>query len=527
MSKQELLNFCSEENILLDNGLSDFFGNFENFRLVSSFLKKIKDISGKRFISSSLLYSLRIKIIPFLRTFPDEDKLLIQKIAEKFNLSDKKEEKIDKIQDTTKKDSIIKILSSYSLGGKVFEVKDFLLFFKERYNDFKTVLQYNPELENLIAINRITKDKQKLSLIGMIYNKSTTKNKNIILEVEDLTGIIKVIISKEKEELYLKADNLPLDAVVGIKGFGNRDVLFANDIILPEARLEGGRKKSSEEEYVLFIGDLHYGSKNFIEKDFLKFIDYLNGKMPNTPEVEKIKYLFIIGDLITGVGNYPDQEKDLKILDLEEQFSKIAELLSKIRKDIKIILSPGNHDGVRLMEPQPILNEKFAWALYNLENLIITENPCLVNIGSSDNFEGFNILTYHGFSFPYYANTVPSLMTEKTMNSPEKIMKYLLNYRHLAPTHGSVQYFPLGKDAHFISKIPDIFVSGHTHKSGIVYHNDILLVSVSSWESITPYQEKFGNKPDHCKVPIFNLSTRAIKILDFETLEEEENENRN
>jgi DNA polymerase II small subunit len=90
-----------------------------------------------------------------------------------------------------------------------------------------------------------------------------------------------------------------------------------------------------------------------------------------------------------------------------------------------------------------------------------------------------------------------------------------------------VQYFPLGKDPHFISKVPDIFVSGHTHKSGVSYFNDILIISVSSWESMTPYQEKFGNKPDHCKIPMFNLNTRAVKILDFESIGGEENENRN
>ena len=44
-----------------------------------------------------------------------------------------------------------------------------------------------------------------------------------------------------------------------------------------------------------------------------------------------------------------------------------------------------------------------------------------------------------------------------------------------------------------------------------------MLVSVSSWESMTPYQEKFGNVPDHCKVPVFNLKTREVKVLDFET----------
>ena len=50
-------------------------------------------------------------------------------------------------------------------------------------------------------------------------------------------------------------------------------------------------------------------------------------------------------------------------------------------------------------------------------------------------------------------------------------------------------------------------------------HN-IMIVSTSCWEAMTPYQEKFGNEPDHCKVPFFNLKTREVKILDFENSEE-------
>jgi DNA polymerase II small subunit len=148
------------------------------------------------------------------------------------------------------------------------------------------------------------------------------------------------------------------------------------------------------------------------------------------------------------------------------------------------------------------------------------ENPSLVNIGAREGFEGFDVLVYHGFSFPYYANNISSLVSERAMNAPEKIMSYLLKYRHLAPTNGSVQYFPLEKDPFLIKKSPDIFVSGHTHKSGVSYFNNILLVSGSSWEGRTPYQEKFGNNPDHCKVPLINLKTRAVKILDFESYPE-------
>jgi DNA polymerase II small subunit/DNA polymerase delta subunit B len=168
------------------------------------------------------------------------------------------------------------------------------------------------------------------------------------------------------------------------------------------------------------------------------------------------------------------------------------------------------------MEPQPMLDEKYAWPIYNLKNVILTGNPSQINIGAVKNFSGFDVLTYHGYSYHYYANTISRLVLEKAVHSPEKIMSYLLMNRHLAPTHSSTLYFPSEVDPFIIRKIPDIFVSAHTHKSAVSYYNNILTISSSCWESKTAFQEKMGNEPDFCKVPMFNLKTRAVKILDFE-----------
>ena len=55
------------------------------------------------------------------------------------------------------------------------------------------------------------------------------------------------------------------------------------------------------------------------------------------------------------------------------------------------------------MEPQPILDDKYAWPLSELNNVIMVENPGRVNVGSNKDFEGFNVLIYHGFSYPFYA----------------------------------------------------------------------------------------------------------------------------
>ena len=208
---------------------------------------------------------------------------------------------------------------------------------------------------------------------------------------------------------------------------------------------------------------------------------------------------------------------------MEEQYSKAAELFGKIRKDIQIIIIPGNHDCVRLMEPQPILDEKYAWALYNLKNVTFATNPSVINIGAKENFSGFNVLAYHGFSFIYYGNNIPGLIEGGAMKSPDKIMAYLLKNKHLAPTHTSVQYYPSEENHLMIKEAPDIFVSGHTHKTGVSYFNNTLIISNSCWEELMPYQEKMGFDADFCKVPMFNLKTREVKMLDF--LEEKENEN--
>ena len=520
MGQEEVQKICLEKNILLDNSLSQVFSSFEDFALVNILLEKIKILSGKRLITDNLMRRNGREIKKFLEEISLKEEFNKEEVFEKLNFSLEEKNLIKPSESNSTEGAKVKVLSSFVIPGKKIEVKDFVTHFRNRYNDFKDIMQEKSGLENPISINKIPSEKQKFSIIGMVYSKRVTKNKNVMLEIEDLTGKMKVLINSNKEELLKESEDIALDSVLGFKGVGNEDIMFVNEIFFPEVSLPK-RKKGDFEECAAFIGDFHYGSKNFLEKDFLKFVDYLNGKFPDSPESSKIKYLFIIGDLVTGIGNYPNQEGDLLIKNLEEQFEGVANLLSKIRKDIKIIISPGNHDCVRLMEPQPLLDERYAWPLYDLENVIITENPAMINIGETKDFEGFDILTYHGFSFPYYANNIPKLMLEKTMNQPEKIMKYLLKNRHLAPSHTSTQYFPLEKDALMIRKIPDIFLSGHTHKSGVVHHNNVLIISSSSWEGKTDYQEKFGNEPDHCKVILFNLKSRAVKVLDFETLEGE------
>ncbi|MFA5071441.1 MAG: metallophosphoesterase [Candidatus Pacearchaeota archaeon] len=515
MNTSEILRFCLEKGFLLDNEVLGLFNETSDVESVKLIIERIKETTNQRIITKNLFNQNKEKVSQILMTLPKENQQNLEKLKIKLGLSIEISKEVSHQIPEENFSGQVKVLSTILNNTKKIEVQDFVKYFRSRISEFKKILLGNASLKNPVSINKLSSARQNVSIIGIVSDKSVTKNKNIIFEVEDITGKIKILVNQNNKELYDKANEVCLDSVLGFNGIGNNEIIFANDIIFPEANLPE-RKKSPVDESAVFISDLHVGSKLFLEKSFDRFFDYLNGKSANSEEAKKIKYLFLVGDVIAGVGNYPSQEKDLAIKDIEEQFIFLSEKLNSLRKDINIIISPGNHDGVRLMEPQPIYPERYAWSLHDLKNVILTGNPATVNIGSTKDFSGIDVLTYHGFSYPYYANTIPSLISADSMKAPDKIMAYLLKNRHLAPAHASNQYYPSEDDHLMIKKIPDVFVSGHTHKSAVSYYNNTLLVSGSSWEGKTAYEEKLGAEPDFCKVPMFNLKTRAIKILDFE-----------
>ncbi len=523
MDQKEILNFCLEKGILLDKEVLNLFSGATDSEAVRLVLEKVKENTHSKVITKSVFVQ-GMKQFENSGNFSlgDSEKSLEKlKIKLGLELEISREIQTNNNSSNIEKEAPVELLDYPTVSKKKVEVSDFTNFFRNRLNKMRLILQEHPNLKNLVSINKISGNRQGISVIGLVAGKKVTKNGNIILELEDQTGIIKVLINQNKKELYAEGEEITLDSVIGISGSGNKEIIFANEVVFPDSMLPA-RKKSPVEEYALFIGDLHYGSNLFMKDSFEKFIDYLNGKVPNTPEVSKIKYLFVVGDIIAGVGIFPEQESFLDVPDVQRQFEGVSALLDKIRKDIKIIIIPGNHDCVRLMEPQPIFDKKFAESLYKMENVIVGTNPSRVNIAKRDGFSGINVLMYHGYSFFYYADNIPSLIHSRAVNAPEKIMTYLLKNRHLAPTHASVQYFPLEDDPFIIEKVPDIFFSGHTHKCGITFYNNIMVISGAAWEAMTPFQEKMGNEPDFCKVPILNLKTGAIKILDFEVPNEME-----
>lgn len=423
------------------------------------------------------------------------------------------------IKEKTEKYKVV-VDFSYQGENRKREVQDFVDYFNNRLTSIEKLLKQRQEITNQISIKHILpkRDKESLSLIGIVTQKDMTKNGNLMLTVEDKTGSIKVLVNKNKPDVFKESLDIVLDEVIGVVGVNGDKIVFANDIIWPDIPTVE-LKKSQDEVYAAFLSDLHVGSTNFLPEDFEKFLHWINGKLGNDKQKEiasKVKYIFVIGDLVDGVGIYPGQEDELTIPDIYDQYKKCTELLKKIPSHIHLIVCPGNHDAMRVAEPQPPLQKQYCAPLYELPNVTMVSNPALVNIHSSPDFSGFSVLMYHGYSFDYYVAEVDSLRNKGGYDRADLIMKFLLKRRHLAPAHTSTLYIPDVKtDPLVIEKVPDFFVSGHIHKSISANYRNTTLICGSCWQSKTGFQEKVGHHPEPSRVPLVNLQTRDVKILKF------------
>jgi len=413
------------------------------------------------------------------------------------------------------------IVTSYETIAHKYDITDFTNFFISRFKFLESILRNRQEMDNILTINRAfsKKEKEKVSLIGIIAEISTTKNGNLILILEDLTGRINVLISKNKKELFNLGKDLVVDEVIGISGTSGDKIIFAENVIWPDIPLTHEMKKSEVEEYAIFLSDIHFGSALFLHKEFERFLRWIRGESGNDTQrkmASLVKYVFVVGDLVDGVGIYPSQEEELEVKDITAQYEGFAKLISQIPSDKQLIMCPGNHDVVHLAEPQPVFYKEFASALYDLPNAILVTNPAIVNIGKTKDFSGFDVLMYHGYSFDYFVANVESIRNGGGYHRADLIMKYLLKRRHLAPSFASTPYLPsFIEDPLLIKKIPDFFVTGHIHYSKVANYRGITMMSGSCWQGKTSFQEKLGHQPEAARVPLVNLKTREVKVLKF------------
>ncbi len=520
----EILKEIKERGLLIEKDIFEILSGFESIRTTKKIIESLEIFSGQKIITKASLnknYEFARKIVNDMPNFVREDveKVFIKlginlEIKKEKIISDSAEDLINLKREPEKKNFSEKYRVFYAdtKPDKKITVQDFVGHFRARYKELQGILMQHFGLDNLTSINKISGSRQNITIIGIVNSKRKTKNNNLIITFEDLTGQISALV-KATSDCFRQADELQLDDVVAVKCSGNNEMVFVHEVIYPEAHIPI-KTKFEEDICVAFISDIHVGSHKFLQNEFEHFISWLNS---DVELAKKIKYLFVVGDAVDGVGVFPGQERLLKIKTLKGQYNTYAEYIKKIPKEITIFQCPGQHDASRVLEPQPILNKTYAGALYDISNLTLVSNPCMVKLFEGD--KEFKVLMYHGASIHSFINNIEELRLIKAHHNPAKAVKHMLKRRHLAPSHGvsaSIVYVPNAeKDPLVISEVPDILCTGEVHRLDIEKHNGTLILTGSCWQARTEFEEKVGNIPDPCKVPVFNLKTHELRILDF------------
>ncbi len=390
-------------------------------------------------------------------------------------------------------------------------LEEYLIYFQDRFKRIERLFRQRIDVKAATPILEALKSppKTKLKIICMLTEKRDSKN-HTILSVEDLQGSATVLVpQKAPEEVKKKALMLLPDQIICLAVIKTRSNLFlAEDIIFPEL----GRKaqqRAQEPIYAVLTSDIHIGSTKFHKEAFKRFILWLKGKY-GTQEMKQIasrvKYLLVAGDIVDGVGIYPDQQKELTIRDVHKQYNFAAKYFEKIPNYIEIIISPGNHDASRKSLPQPAIPEGYLTAIKGKENIHSVGSPCLLSI------HGVEILMYHGRSLDDIISVIPGM----DHDHPEKAMRLLIQSRHLAPVYGGkTMLSPENRDYLVVDRVPDIFHAGHIHVLGYCNYRGVLVVNSGGWQEQTDYMEKLGLVPTPGKVPVVNLQTLETTVLSF------------
>ncbi len=507
--KEEILKLVREKGLLLEKDLFDVLDEFDNLNLAENFLDSLEKASGNKIITISNLSKNFEFVRERVNELPGETKKGIERFFVKVGLSlEIKKEK--EIIDVPERKVDYKIFYADGNGGRKINVKDFVGHFRARYHELQGILMQRVELQgNLMSINKLGNARQNVAFIGIVTEKRVTKNKNLIITFEDLTGEVNALVKKDSE-IFDKANELQLDDVVAIKASGNKELVFVYDIFWPDSFLPE-KTKFDDEVCIAFLSDVHAGSNKHLGKEFQGFLNWIKS---GDELAEKIKYLFFVGDNIDGVGVFPGQENKLDLKSTKEQYELLASYLKQVPNGITMFMCPGQHDAVRVPEPQPVIGVDYGQALHDVENLVLVSNPAMVKLVEKD--KEFKVLMYHGASIHSLINEIEELRLMKAHKCPAKAVKHMLKRRHLAPTHSSVVYIPNGEfDPLVIKEVPDVLCTGEVHRLDIENYHGTLILTGSCWQAQTDFEEKVGNIPDPCKVPVLNLKTGELRILDF------------
>jgi DNA polymerase II small subunit len=388
-----------------------------------------------------------------------------------------------------------KITSAEGIDG-------FSALFVNRYSKLLKIILQRSQAKNLIPIDTVKsgKIKEEVIVAGLLMDRKIERDVTKLV-VDDPTGSLEMLVfNKEVQET---ANSLLMDQFVMLAITpGKNGGFIVKELIVPDVP-DHVTNRSKTETYAVLISDLHVGSKYFMEKEFTEFVEWLSSP---DPIARKVRFVLVGGDIVDGIGIFPNQDKELLLVDVNEQMLKAAQLLDKIPKHIKVFIIPGNHDPGRRALPQPAIPEKHNMSLWNRENFFMLGNPSMIDLN------GVKILMFHGQSLDDVVGTTPGL----SYSQPAKAMRVLLKARHLSPIYGKrTPIAPEIEDMMVINDVPDIFHSGHIHVVDLDMYKGTLIVNSGAWQTQTGYQASVGITPTPGIAVIVNLSTMKVFTKDF------------
>ncbi len=366
---------------------------------------------------------------------------------------------------------------------------DYLKHFQNRFDRLAGIVRRRHPQHQFQSILEVrSTDAQDLMTIAMVFDKSTTSSGSPAVVVEDGTGRMRVLFPRSSE-VGKQARGLVLDEVIGLEGrwHQSKKVFVARRIEFPDMDEQAG-PLAKDNLHAAFISDLHFGSLDFMEEAFTRFVSWLRGEHGTEDEREMAgltKYVMICGDLI---GDGPDR--------IVEKYSALAGILNGMPEDVRIFAIPGEMDTAGILEPQIGFLPEATKAFTSLANFQHGGNPCLIRLGSVP------VLLYHGRSLEDWA---PKLDPNQTC----EVMKQMLVRRHLAPKYGSaVPLSPTSKDPFLIGDVPRIFHMGHSHGACATTYKGVLLLSTPSWKS-SDLEKGAGS------AYVVDLSNLSVRQIDF------------
>jgi DNA polymerase II small subunit len=400
----------------------------------------------------------------------------------------------------------------------------FRRLFENRFHQLSTILLNNlPSDEKILkrslSAEESTHDRSGI-IIGMVQDTKVLHTGKFVIQLEDpdINSSTNCVMVQDSET-FPEFRQIVRDSVIGVSGIlpknfreGVISAFWGKEVIRPGfSPIKSCYTTNSHR--ILFIADIHFGSKYFSQRIFSKLINILTLK-DLRPEYEKIvseiDIVIIAGDLVDGIGRFSDQKNHVSLNTIQEQYKALATLLTKIPSHIQIIIIPGEHDATQVALPQPAIDRNIAKDLVALPNIRSHGNPLRLTI------DEISLLIFHGQG---NETLFQKKIRSKSFN-PILGLQQLLEYRHLCPEYGlSTPIAPFDIDYLVIDEVPDIFITGHFHKAQFQEYKGVKIITCGTFQK---YQSIDKSKSENGLslgiFPTVNTKTGKVDMIDLNKL---------